>query len=81
MSRVPVHGPAGMGSRQRKSPIGGFAYGMPLNTAPPLSSIVPRMRPPLTRTVGSDFGAHCAVVENAVSTKSVAASSVNVGQR
>jgi hypothetical protein len=50
-SCTPDQGLTGIGSRQRSSPTGGAAYGMPLNTAPPFSSIAPRISPPVTATV------------------------------
>src|SRR5688572_19275070 len=52
-SRTPDHGWTAIGSRQRRSPVGGAANGMPLNTAPP-ASLVPRTCPPVTFTTGSD---------------------------
>src|SRR5258706_12122754 len=50
-SRTPAHAVTGIGSRQRNAPTGGAAYGMPLNTAPPFSSIAPLTSPPVTVSV------------------------------
>src|SRR5581483_441599 len=38
VSRTPGQGVTGCGSRHRRSPTGGAANGIPLNTAPPLLS-------------------------------------------
>src|SRR5215467_12032664 len=47
--RVPVHGEAGCGGRQRKRPEGGAAYGIPRKErTPPMTS--PRSTPPATFT-------------------------------
>ncbi len=52
-SRTPCHGSTGAGGFQRRSPTGGAANGMPLNTAP-LCWARPRIWPPVTATMGSD---------------------------
>jgi hypothetical protein len=56
-SRTPAHGVTGIGSRQRRSPMGGCANGIPLKTAPPFSSVAPCTCPPVTATTGPDSAA------------------------
>src|SRR6185369_13137055 len=51
-SRTPDQGCTVIGSRHRRSPVGGAAKGMPLNTAPLLSA-APRICPPVTPTIGA----------------------------
>ena len=51
-SRTPDQGCTAIGSRHRRSPVGGAAKGMPLNTAPLLSA-APRICPPVTPTIGA----------------------------
>src|SRR3974390_2754058 len=53
-SRTPAHAFTGTGSRQRRSPTGGCAYGMPLNAAPPLFSRAPLICPPVTVAIGPE---------------------------
>src|SRR5580698_11587577 len=48
-ARTPVHATGGCGGRQRKSPSGGVAKGMPLYTVAP-SSAMPWTRPDCVRT-------------------------------
>src|SRR5690242_8786936 len=56
-SRTPGHGFTGIGSRQRKSPTGGVAKGMPLKTAPRSRRLPPRIFPPVTVTTGDSCAA------------------------
>ena len=51
--RTPAHGAAGCGGRQRRSPTGGAANGMPLKLrTPEPGSMVPSRMPPDTVTRG-----------------------------
>jgi outer membrane protein insertion porin family len=45
---------------------GGRAYGMPLKTAPPWSSIAPRTRPPVTEMIGSESVATVGIAPNTI---------------
>ena len=54
-SRTSDHRSTGIGSRQRRPPIGGAANGIPLNTAPPAASAAPRIWPPVTLTIRVDW--------------------------
>ena len=47
--RTPVHATTGCGGRQRKSPCGGAANGIPLNESTP-SATAPLIVPPSTFT-------------------------------
>src|SRR5262249_44774235 len=50
--RTPSHFAGGCGGRQRSSPTGGAAYGMPLKTRTPGTELAtPSSNPPSTRTV------------------------------
>src|SRR5436190_1855618 len=51
-SRTPSHGRAGCGAANRRAPTGGWANGMPRNTATPFSAR-PRTCPAAVRTTGS----------------------------
>src|SRR5690606_36010398 len=51
-SRTPSHAATGCGGRQRYSPTGAAAYGIPLKLST-LSSVTPRTIPDAVRTVGS----------------------------
>src|SRR6201995_2733409 len=51
-SPTPAHGPAGWGAANRRPPTGGWANGMPRNTATPFSAR-PRTCPAAVRTTGS----------------------------
>jgi hypothetical protein len=44
-SRVPLHGSGGSGGRQRSSPTGGLAYGMPFQAMIPSAISAPRTFP------------------------------------
>src|SRR6185312_491498 len=63
-SRTPSHVGAGCGGRQRKSPTGAAAYGIPLKveTSP---SVAPRTMPDAVRTVGPALEAASANVVTA----------------
>src|ERR1035441_4245019 len=59
--RTPAQVFTGMGSRQRSSPVGGCANGIPLNTAPRELARLPPIFPPLTETSGPELAAWVAV--------------------
>src|SRR5262249_30898376 len=65
-SRVPIHGLTGIGSRQRRSPTGGCANGIPRKAAPPLSSNAPRICPPVTETLGPDAAPSANIAATAI---------------
>src|SRR5437762_3020457 len=54
-SRTSSHGGTGCGSRQRRSPIGGAAYGMPRHTATS-PSMRPRTAPAVVATTAGPDG-------------------------
>src|SRR5579871_3117068 len=74
-SRMPVHVGTGAGSRQRRSPTGGAAKGIPLKTAPPSFRRLPRMFPPVTMAEGGS----CAGMINENSASGAMMATVRVG--
>src|SRR5690348_7637325 len=56
--RTPVHAATGCGGFQRNAPIGGAAYGMPLNSSNPVAPAwMPESRPVSMRTIGGGSAA------------------------
>ena len=65
-SRMPRHGTTGAGALNRRSPIGGAAYGMP-RQASISPSRTPRTTPPVTRTSSPSSVPGCAVMPARIS--------------